>query len=89
MDITEHREALEKLRTGLGIERALREGADEMIGRLRRENDELKLYLAAVVRLLIARKVVSAADIRTIVDALDREDDKVDGRYAGPIVSDQ
>ena len=85
IDVTELREELERLTTRLGMERALREGADEMIGRLRRENNEVKLYLAAVVRLLVSRKVVSPAEIRQIVEALDREDGSSDGAYEGPL----
>ena len=88
MDVTELREELERLTSRIGMERALREGADELIGRLRRENNEIKLYLAAVVRLLVARKVVSPAEIRQIVEALDREDGKSDGAYEGPVVPD-
>jgi hypothetical protein len=86
LDLSDHRKDLEELRTGIGIERALREGADEMIGRLRRENNEIKLYLAAVVRLLIAKDVVTVDEIRRIVDALDVEDRKADGVYDGPVV---
>jgi hypothetical protein len=86
LDLSDHRESLEELKTGVSIERALREGADEMIGRLRRENHELKLYLAALVRLLLSKKVVTVSEIRTIVEVLDREDDKTDGVYGGPVV---
>lgn len=86
MDLSEHRDELEKLTTRVGVERALREGADQMIGQLRRENNELKLYLAALVRLLVSKHVVSVDEIRAIVDALDREDNKADGVYEGPVV---
>jgi len=86
LDLADHREDLEQLRTGISIERAMREGADEMIGRLRRENQEVKLYLAAVVRLLLAKNVVTIDEIRRIVDTLDREDRTADGAYAGPVM---
>lgn len=86
LDLADHRAALDQLNSGISIERAMREGADEMIGRLRRENNEIKLYLAAVVRLLLAKNLVTVDEIRRIVDALDREDDKADGVYSGPVV---
>jgi hypothetical protein len=86
LDIKDQREALEEMQTSISIERAMREGADELVGRLKRENQELKLYLAAVVRLLLAKKVVTVAEITNIVDVLDREDGKKDGDFGGPVV---
>ena len=86
LDLSDHREALEHLETGISIERAMREGADQMIGQLRRENGELKLYLAAVVRLLMSKDVVTRDEIRAIVDALDREDGKPDLVFGGKVV---
>jgi hypothetical protein len=86
MDLSDQRAEIERLERGISVERALREGADEMIGRLRRENNEFKLYLAALVRLLLAKNVVTLDEIRQIVDVLDREDAARDGAYAGPVV---
>jgi hypothetical protein len=86
LDLSDHRAELERLERGISVERALREGADEMIGRLRRDNNELRLYLAAIVRLLLAKDVVTLDEIRQIVDALDREDEQLDGAYGGPVV---
>ena len=86
LDLKDHREALEHLETSVSIERAMREGADQLIGQLRRENSEIKLYLAAVVRLLMSKDVVTSAEIREIVDALDREDGTPDGVYNGKVV---
>lgn len=86
MDLRDQKDALEELQTSIGIERAMREGADDLIGRLRRDNQELKLYLAAVVRLMLAKKLVTTAEIKNIVDALDGEDGKTDGSFGGPVV---
>jgi len=88
LDLKDQQSDLEELRTGISIERAMREGADDMIGRLRRENDELKLYLAALVRLLLAKKVVTVDEIKRIVETLDREDSKPDGVFGGRVVPD-
>jgi hypothetical protein len=49
------------------------------------ENQELKLYLAAVVRLLVAKNMVTDAELRTIVDAIDRSDGAADGRFTGKL----
>lgn len=53
---------------------------------LRRENEELKLILAAVVRLLIRKRVLSAAEIESLIAELDSEDGSFDGRLDAPIV---
>ena len=89
LDLREQQQELETLRSSVSIERRMREGADEMIGRLRRENQEIKLYLAAVVRLLIAKQVVRLDEIRTIVESLDRDDQKADGTFTGPIAPER
>jgi hypothetical protein len=47
------------------------------------ENAELKLYLAAVIRLLVAKGTVTEPELRLIVDSLDRGDGRADGRYEG------
>jgi len=50
---------------------------------LQRENDELKLYLAAVLRLLVAKKLATASEIKAVVAAVDREDGVEDKRFTG------
>lgn len=43
------------------------------IGALRRENRDLKLYLATVVRLLVAKGVLKREDVETLVRAIEPE----------------
>jgi len=86
LDLREQQEELETLRSNISIERRMRESADEIIGRLRRENHEIRLHLAAVVRLLLTKQIVTIDEIGKIVDTLDREDQKSDGTFSGPIV---
>lgn len=59
--------------------------ADELEA-LTRENGELKLYLAAVVRLLLAKGVVTQAELEDIVKTIDRSDGSADGRFDGDVV---
>jgi hypothetical protein len=49
---------------------------------LQRESDELKLYLAAVMRLMVAKKA-TADEIKAVVAAVDREDGVADNRFTG------
>jgi len=44
---------------------------DKSIGALRRENRDLKLYLATVIRLLIAKGVLKPEEVQTIVKAIE------------------
>lgn len=57
----------------------------ETLTRLMRENGELKLHLAAVIRLLVAKGLVTPPELAALVDSIDRADGKVDGSYSGPL----
>jgi hypothetical protein len=85
LDIHDAEAGLAALRQGM--QSAARADADlsRRLDLLAAENAELKLYLAAVVRLLVAKGTVTDAELRRIVDALDREDGRADGRYGGAL----
>jgi nitrogen fixation/metabolism regulation signal transduction histidine kinase len=51
-----------------------------------RENDQLKLYLAAVIRLLTTKGVLGADEIRRMVDIIDGEDGAMDGKARNGIL---
>jgi hypothetical protein len=51
-----------------------------------RENDQLKLYIAALIRLLTTKGVLSADEIRRMVDIIDGEDGAMDGKARGDIM---
>jgi hypothetical protein len=53
---------------------------------LQAENDELKLYLAAVVRLLVHKRVCTAEEIIQLVEYLDAADGSVDHKMQGSII---
>lgn len=55
------------------------------MGQLQAENDELRLYLAAIVRLLTSKGIVSREELQRVVDVIDAEDGKQDGRYRGSV----
>lgn len=52
---------------------------------LRAEIGELKLYLAVVIRLLVAKGVVTKEDLARLVDVIDRSDGSADGQFSGDI----
>lgn len=50
------------------------------------ENNQLKLYLAAVIRLLISKNVLAREDIQKMVDIIDAEDGAMDEKARGDIL---
>ena len=63
------------------------EGVDEHLKRsferIARENHELRLYMAATTRLLVAKGLVTPAELADMVNAVDGSDGQTDGRYTG------
>jgi len=59
---------------------------DEKINSLMEENAELKLYLAALVRLLTAKGTISPENLKTMVDAIDAADGEDDSEWDDDIV---
>jgi len=57
----------------------------ELLG-VRRENDQLKLYLAAMIRLLTTKGVLAPDEIRRMVDIIDGEDGALDGKARNGIM---
>jgi len=53
---------------------------------LQRENDRLKLYLAALVRLLINKNVLSRDEIEKMINIIDAEDGAIDGKARGKVL---
>lgn len=80
------RRELERNRTPSSAERIDLGSVEREVRALRNENDELRLYLTAIVRLLVSKGMVSQDELIGIVNAVDSEDGLPDGRYSGTIV---
>src|SRR5437868_1752557 len=67
------------------VTRRRAEGAtrEDRLTELARENDELKLYVAVLVRLLVAKNIATPEEIRKMIDAVDCEDGKFDHNFKG------
>lgn len=59
---------------------------DHIISELIIEHAQAKLYLASLVRLLLAKGSITKEELETMVDAIDTEDGKADGMFHGDIV---
>lgn len=87
---------LDEMRQGLAVERArlsrerarnrsAREDLEARFVALERENDELRLYLAAVVRHLLEKRLLVRTELEALLSEIDAEDGASDGGHAGPI----
>jgi hypothetical protein len=85
LDLSDQREEIDRLRQEMLRSRSAGSGSTDELRRLHAENDELRLYLAAVIRVLISKRVVTQAEIRQIVDAIDAEDGTADGKFSGDL----
>jgi hypothetical protein len=87
-DINEAQETLAEMRTDVARLQVEDDSTQKRLARLEHENEELKLYLTAVLRLLTQKGTVSRAELQAIVSAIDGSDGNPDGRYNGKIAPD-
>jgi hypothetical protein len=84
LDLSDQRREMRDLRAEL--RRTQRSQADATtLAELRAENDELRLYLTALMRLLATKGVVTREELEQIVAAIDAEDGESDGGRRGPL----
>jgi hypothetical protein len=88
MDLADQAAEIESLKEQLRSKRPVTATVERRLEALQRENDELKLYLAAVIRLLMAKKIATTEEIKTMVAAVDRQDGVEDQKYTGPMMPD-
>jgi hypothetical protein len=87
LDLSDQKAEIDRLRQEMLRSRSTGSGSGSAaeIRRLQTENDELRLYLAAVIRILVSKRVVTQAEMRQIVNAIDAEDGTVDGKFTGDL----
>jgi hypothetical protein len=85
LDIRDTQESLQLIKRHLQEANRFDQDVARSLGELSRENMELKLYLAAIVRLLVAKGAVTPAELAAVVDAIDRSDGQADGAWSGKI----
>ncbi|MCI0638413.1 MAG: hypothetical protein L0Y70_05020 [Gemmataceae bacterium] len=83
LDLSDQRDEIASLRQRLNSMPDAGGPDEKRMETLQRENDELKLYLAAVLRLLISKGVATVDEVRALVSALDSEDGEQDKKYGG------
>jgi hypothetical protein len=88
MDLAAHQAEIERLKEQIQSNQAVPSSIEHRLEILQRENDELKLYLAAVIRLMLSKKLAPPDEIKTVVAAVDREDGTEDKKFSGPMLPD-
>ena len=86
MDIADTEEDIAKLKRNISLAYKKDMSQDEKLKMLMRENAELKLYLASITRLLLAKGVIGRSELENMVTVVDREDGKADGQHDGRFV---
>ncbi|MCA9264683.1 MAG: hypothetical protein KDA60_12570 [Planctomycetales bacterium] len=86
MDIDDVEKEVARLKHELAGAYELDVTQERRLAMLVKENAELKLYLTATLRLLLAKGVVSRDEIEAVVREVDGSDGEVDGQYHGPVV---
>ena len=73
LDIGDLSSAVDQMRGAFEQNRDVDREQEQNIEQLRSENRELKLYLATIVRLLVARGVLKQEEVDAAVQAIEKE----------------
>ncbi len=71
LDIADTERDVAALKEEVGRKRRLDQDQDQALGALQQENEQLKLYLAALLRLLVSKNVVSQEELASFVQLID------------------
>lgn len=86
MDISDCEQDIRVLKESLMDIHTEGQNIDSELLAVQRENDHLKLYLAAITRLLISKGILSKDEIEKMVDIVDAEDGAMDGKARGDVL---
>jgi len=87
MDIEDQKQEIEDLRRQVNAGLGSRDGTAlaNRVALLEKENGELRLYLATLVRYLGRKGILRQEEFRSLVETIDKEDGSLAGRYNGDI----
>jgi hypothetical protein len=88
MDIEDQKQEIEDLRQQMETNSGTQDTTtlNNRVAQLEKENSEIRLYLASLVRYLGHKGVLRQDEFRTLVEAIDKEDGSVDNGYRGEII---
>lgn len=86
LDIEEQRQEIQELRSRVRSEsRGAVRSIELRLDTLERQTDEIRLYLAVIVRYLAAKGQIDLREFEKLIDEVDAADGTADGRYKGPL----
>lgn len=85
LDLNERADEIARLESRLQATRSRDSAVADELRRLTVENGQLKLYVAAIYRLLLDKRLVTTEELESVVSAIDREDGTEDGQLKGPL----
>lgn len=90
-DIEDQKQEIESLKEQLEARDRVRDTStlQARIAQLERENGELRLYLASMIKYLGHKGVLRQEEFRSMVEAIDQEDGTLDGGYQGRILKNE
>ncbi len=86
MDISDCEEDIRTLKQSLMQMHQEGQEVDSELHAVQMENNQLKLYIAAMIRLLISKNVLTKDEIRGMVDIIDAEDGAMDNKVRGDLI---
>ncbi|MGA1867969.1 MAG: hypothetical protein ACMUJM_05405 [bacterium] len=86
-DLTQQKADIQRLKSKLASQRSSCSSYEtkKRILLLENENDELRLYITALTRLLIAKGMITKEEIEQLAQEIDAEDGNIDGGFKGSI----
>ena len=71
LDLQDRQREMDQMRQYLHSQYDTDRAQDQQIATLRKENEELKLYVTALVRLLTRKNLISGAEVKAMVDGVE------------------
>ena len=72
--------AQQRTELAIGARRIAKAQSARRFAELQAECNDLKLFVAAILRVLVTKELATQAEVLALVEAIDAEDGKVDGR---------
>jgi len=76
LDIADTERDIESLRKRVRSKSRTDQDQDARLKVLERENDQLKVYLASLLRVLVSKGTLSRGELEAFVDIIDADDEK-------------
>ena len=87
LDIEDQRREIQELRRKVRAEsRGATADVELRLDILERQSDEMRLYMAALVRYLAAKGQIDLGEFGKLIDEVDAEDGSADGRFTGDVL---